>query len=86
MAMSCIPNGGAGSRTVVVKLLVNYGPIYGSFMFLKLQFCSRLYWLEKYGLEYGDFMVCQCWTWTNMPNRVYCSGSEHEDPVLCVVA
>ena len=41
---------------------------------------------RKYKLEYGDFVVCQCWTWTNMLNCVYCSGSEHEDPVLCVVA
>ena len=31
-------------------------------------------------------MVCQSWTWTDMLNCVYCFGSEHEDPVLCVVA
>ena len=31
-------------------------------------------------------MVCQSWTWTDMLNYVYCFGSEHEDPVLCVVA
>ena len=40
----------------------------------------------EYKLEYDDFVVCQCWTWTNMLNCVYCSRSEHEDPVLCVVA
>ena len=40
----------------------------------------------KYRLEYDDFVVCQCWTWTDMLNRVYCSGFEHEDLVLCVVA
>ena len=31
-------------------------------------------------------MVCQSWTWTDMPNCVYGFGSEHEDLVLCVVA
>ena len=37
-------------------------------------------------LEYGGFMVCQSWTWTDMLNCAYCSGSEHEDPALYVVA
>ena len=40
----------------------------------------------KYRLGYDDFVVCQCWTWTDMLNCVYCSGSEHEDPILCVVS
>ena len=40
----------------------------------------------KYGLEYDDFVVCQCWTWADMLNCVYHSGSEHEDPDLFVVA
>ena len=40
----------------------------------------------KYRLEYDDFIVCQCWTLTGMLNYVYCFGSEHEDPVLCIVA
>ena len=39
----------------------------------------------KYGLEYDDFVVCQCWTWKDMLNCVYYSGSGHEDTVLCVV-
>ena len=38
MAMRSSPNGGADSRIVVIKLVVNYGPISGSFMFLELQF------------------------------------------------
>ena len=38
MAMRCSPNGGADSRTVVIKLLVDYGPISGSSLFLELQF------------------------------------------------
>ena len=40
----------------------------------------------KYGLEYGGFVVCQSWTWTDMLNCVYCSTFKHEDQVLCVVA
>ena len=38
MAMRCSPNGGAGSRTVVIQLLVNYEPVSGSFLFSELQF------------------------------------------------
>ena len=38
MAMRCSPNGGADSRTVVIKLLVNYGSVSGSFLFSELQF------------------------------------------------
>ena len=38
MAMRCSPNGGADSRAVVIKLLVNYEPFFGSFLFSKLQF------------------------------------------------
>ena len=40
----------------------------------------------KYGLEYDDFLVCQCWTWTDMLNYVYCSGSEHEYQAFCIIA
>ena len=47
MAIRCSPNDGADSRTVVIKLLVNYGPISRSFMFSKQQFRSRLYLLEN---------------------------------------
>ena len=38
MAMRCSSNGGADSRIVVIKLLVNYGPVSKSFMFSELQF------------------------------------------------
>ena len=38
MAMRFILNDGADSRIVVIKLLVNYGPISGSFLFSGLQF------------------------------------------------
>ena len=38
MAMKCSPNGGADSRTVAIKSLVNYIPVFGSFMFSELQF------------------------------------------------
>ena len=29
MAMRCSPNSWAGARTVMIKMLVNYGPVYG---------------------------------------------------------
>ena len=51
MAMRCSSNGGADSRIVVIKLLVNYRLFYGSFMFLELQFGSKLYLLENTGLS-----------------------------------
>ena len=38
MAMRYSPNGGADSRTVVIKLLVNYGSVSKFFMFSELQF------------------------------------------------
>ena len=38
MAMRCSPNGGVGLRIIVIKLLVNYGSVSGSFMFLELRF------------------------------------------------
>ena len=51
MAMRCSPNGGADSKIVVIKLLVNYGPIYGSFMFSELQFRRMVYLMENTGLS-----------------------------------
>ena len=36
MAMRCSPNSWASARTVVIKLLMNYGPFFRSFMFSKL--------------------------------------------------
>ena len=38
MAMRCSPNGGTGARTIMIKLLMIYGPVSGSFMFPELQF------------------------------------------------
>ena len=40
----------------------------------------------KYGLGCDELVVCQCRTWTDMLNCVYCIGSEHEDPIFCVVS
>ena len=51
MAMRCSLNGGVDSRTVVIKLLVNYGPVSRSFLFSELQFLSKLFWLENKGLS-----------------------------------
>ena len=39
MAMRCSPNGGVGSRIVVIQLLMNYEPVFEwSFLFSELQF------------------------------------------------
>ena len=38
MAMRYNPNSKASSRTVVIKLLMNYGSVSGFFLFPKLQF------------------------------------------------
>ena len=38
MAMRCSPNGGADSRTAMIKLVVNYGPVSRSFLFSELQY------------------------------------------------
>ena len=38
MTMRYSSNDGAGVRTVVIKLLMIYGPVSGSFLFLELQF------------------------------------------------
>ena len=38
MAMRYNHSGGAGVRIVVIKLLMIHGPVYGSFLFLELQF------------------------------------------------
>ena len=86
MAMRGSPNGGADLRTAVIKLLENHGPISGSSMFSKTTVLKQGVFVGKYRLGYDDFVACQCWTRTYMLNYVYYSGSEHEDPVLCVVA
>ena len=70
MAIMYSPKGGVGTRTVVIKLLMIYGPISGSFMFPELQFWNRLCMLENMGFECDDFVVCHCWIWTDMPNCI----------------
>ena len=47
MAMRYSPNGGAGLRTVVIKLLMNYRQVSEFFMFPELQFWNRLCLLES---------------------------------------
>ena len=61
MVMRCSPNSGAGSRTVVIKLLMVYELVVGSFLFLELQFLNRLCLLENMGFECDDSVVCHCW-------------------------
>ena len=46
MAMRYSPNGGAGSRIVVIKLLMNYGSVSRFFLFPELQFWNKLCLLE----------------------------------------
>ena len=68
MAMRYSPNGGSHVRTIVIKLLMNYVPVYGSFLFPELQFWNILCLLENMGFECDDFMACHCWIWTDMLN------------------
>ena len=72
MAIRCILNGGAGSRIVVIKLLMVYGPVFGSFLFPELQFWNRLCLLENMDFEHDDSVVCHCWAWTDMLNYMCC--------------
>ena len=51
MAMRYSPNGGADSKTVVIKLLVNFKPISGSSLFSELQFWSRVCLMENTGMS-----------------------------------
>ena len=71
MAMRYSLNCGAGSRTVVIKLLI-YGPASSSFLFLELQFWNKLCLLKNMGFERDDSVVCHCWVWTNMLNFMCC--------------
>ena len=68
MAMRCSPNSGAGSRTVMIKLLVICILVSGSFLFPELQFWNRLCLLENMGFERDDSVVCHCWVWIDMLN------------------
>ena len=61
MAMRCSPNSGAGSRTVVIKLLMIYEPVSGSFMFPELKFRNMFSLLEIMGFEHDDSVVCHSW-------------------------
>ena len=84
MAMRCSPNSGAGSRTIVIKLLVNYGPVSGFF-------CSQNCSSEAGCIGWKNTGLSMEILWSmldmdDMLNCVYCFGSEHEDPALCVVA
>ena len=72
MAMRCSPNSGAGSRIVVIKLLMIYGPVFGSFMFPELQFWNGLCLHENMGFKCDDGVVCHCWAWTDMLNYMRC--------------
>ena len=47
MAMRYSPNCGADARTVVIKLLMIYGPVSKSFMFQELYFWNKLCLLEN---------------------------------------
>ena len=58
--MRCSPNSGAGSRTIVIDLLMIFGPVSGSFLFPELQLWNRLCLLENMGLERDDSMECHC--------------------------
>ena len=60
MTMRYSSNGGAGARKVVIKLLMIYEPVSGSFLFLELQFWNRLCLLENMGFECDDFLACHC--------------------------
>ena len=60
MAMRYSPNGGAGSRTIVIKLLIIYGPFSRSFSVPSTQFWNRWCLLENMGFECDDFMACHC--------------------------
>ena len=71
MSMRCSPNSGASSRTVVIKLLMIYGPVSGSFMFPEMQFWNRLCLLENKGFKRDDSVVCR-WAWTDMLNCMCC--------------
>ena len=70
MAMRYSPNGGAGSRTVLIKLLIIYGPTSRSFFILELQFWNRWCSLENMGFECDDLGACHCWIWIDMMNYI----------------
>ena len=59
MAMRCSPNSGVGSRIVVIKLLMIYGPISRSFLLPELQFWNKLCCLKIWDLS---MMIVWCVT------------------------
>ena len=50
MAMRYSPIGGVGVRTVVIKLLIIYGPVSGSFLFLKTTVLKQVMFVGKHGI------------------------------------
>ena len=70
MAMRYSPNGGAGSRTIVIKLLMIYRLVFGVIFYS--QFWNRWCLLENMGFECDDFVACHCWIWTDMLNCMCC--------------
>ena len=56
MAMRYSPNGGAGPRIVVIKLLMNYGSVSRFFLFPELRFWNKLCLLESM-----DFSMMIVW-------------------------
>ena len=71
MAMRCSFNIGAGLKTVVIKLLMVYVLVSGSFLFSELRLWNRLCFLENMGFESDDSVVCDCWVWIDMLNCMY---------------
>ena len=60
MAMECSLNDGVNLRTIVIKLLVNYRPFFWVLFVLRTAVLKQVVLAGKYGLKYGDFVVCQC--------------------------
>ena len=50
MAMRYSPNDGAGLRTVVIKLLMVYGLVSGSFLFLINAILKKVMFAGKHGI------------------------------------
>ena len=70
MTMRYNSNSGAGSRTVMIKLLMNYGSVSRFFLFSELQFWNRLCLLESMDLSVMivwcvivDMLKCMCYFW-----------------------
>ena len=73
MAMSCSPNSWAKNNCdqTVGELRTSFWVLSN----LRTAVLKQVVLARKYKLEYDDFVVCQCWTWTDMLNCVYFYGS-----------